>query len=68
MGLQDPGSRPNVALYGLWDLGSLSFPTCKMGGIIMEQGLLCFINFIYIYIYIKLDLNFNFIFKFKKIN
>ena len=32
LGLQDPGSRRNVALSGLWDLGSLSFLTCKMGG------------------------------------
>ena len=30
LGLQDLGSCANVALSGLWNLGSLSFLTCKM--------------------------------------
>ena len=38
LGLQDLGSCANVALSGLWNLGSLSFLTWKMGGVLMEQG------------------------------
>lgn len=35
-----PRFSPDVSIYGLGDLGSLSFPTCKMGGVMLEQGLL----------------------------